>query len=137
MADVKLEETQAQVETLKRKLLLREVEDVTRAFLSGTSLPKAGIDRILGDTVVDIPVTESGELDRVKLQENLKARVKAETAYIAEVMNPVRGMGYKPDDPDETKKAREALREAYLNNFMQSHSREEAEHLADIAVNGR
>lgn len=119
---------------LREALLSKEAAEIVSEALSKAELPDVTRQRLQESLVVEPPVTADGKLDKAKLESTVQEAVKAEIAYLSEVVGSgaIRGMG--STQQSDGKALKEAFKELYLR---QGKTEEEAERLAEIASRGR
>jgi hypothetical protein len=86
--------------------MLREAAGVVRGLVSATKLPNITKERLIRECV-ETPVTESGELDSVKLTDSVKAAIAEAEKEYAEIVGSgrVSGMGGGSGEPTTVKES--------------------------------
>lgn len=130
----KIKQLEKENAELREALLSKEAAEIVSEALSKAELPDVTRQRLQESLVVEPPVTADGKLDKAKLESAVQEAVKAEIAYLSEVVGSgaIRGMG--STQQSDGKALKEAFKELYLR---QGKTEEEAERLAEIASRGR
>jgi hypothetical protein len=116
---------------LKESAVLKEAHDIMAEKVNASELPEVTKTRLV-DTLGKNPPVKEGELDKPEFEKDIDEAIKTETDYIAKITESgkIKGMG--------SSESKGALKATFKAGFLrEGKSEEDAEKMAEIAVQGR